>query len=89
MSLEHGPEVLYYLSDNLDEARKIVQSGSVRATLSLGELNAQFKGKQKQQVKVSKAPEPPETRLRGSTGKFAVSPDTDDLTAFEQSFFKK
>lgn len=89
MSLEHGPEVLYYLSDNLDEARKIVQSGTVRATLSLGELNAQFKGKQKQQVKVTKAPEPPEVRLRGSTGKFTVAPDTDDLTAFEQTFFSK
>lgn len=92
MSSEVGPEILYYLSNNIGEARKIVASGPSAATLALGRLEAKFiksdedKGNTK---KVSKAPEPPLNLSRGAQGKFTVRPDTDDLDAFEREFFKK
>lgn len=88
-SLEHGPEVLYYLANNLEEAEQFVQSGPLAATLALGEINAMFKGTtRKAEPKVSKAPPPPQVN-KGSKTRPAVSPDTDDLDAFSDMFFVK
>lgn len=88
-SLDHGPEVLYYFANNLEEARKFVQSGPLNATLALGEINAMFKGTtRKAEPKVSKAPPPPQVN-KGSKTRVAVTPDTDDLDAFSDMFFKK
>jgi hypothetical protein len=88
-SLDHGPEVLYYFANNLEEARKFVQSGPLNATLALGEINAMFKGTtRKAEPKVSKAPPPPQVN-KGSKTRVAVTPDTDDLDAFSDLFFKK
>jgi hypothetical protein len=87
-SLDHGPEVLYYFANNLDEARKFVQSGPLNATLALGEINAMFKGNTRKETKVSKAPPPPQVN-KGSKTRVAVTPDTDDLDAFSDLFFKK
>lgn len=88
-SLDHGPEVLYYFANNLDEAKKFVSLGPLAATLALGEYNAMFKGQSKKEPnKVSKAPPPPQVN-KGSKTRTAVSPDTDDLDAFSQIFFKK
>lgn len=89
MSMEHGPEVLYYLSDNVDEAQRIVASGPVAATIALGRLEAQFTGTTKQKVKVTEAPEPPQQVSRGASGKFEVPDDTDDLTAFAKKFYQR
>lgn len=95
MSMEYGPEIMYHLATNIGEAQKIVASGPAAAALALGRLEATI-GFQKEQkevkrnmTKVSKAPEPPAATVRGSGGKFAVSPDTDDLDAFEREFFKR
>jgi hypothetical protein len=94
MSLDNGPEVMHYLSQNIGEARKIVASGPNAATLAIGRLEAQIAfGKQREEKsntskKVSKAHEPPLKVTRGQGGKFAVSGDTDDLDAFEREFFK-
>jgi hypothetical protein len=94
MSMEHGPEVLYYLSNNLPEARKIVDSGAVKATIALGRLEAQFAAKAvkgppaEKKVKITKAKEPA-PQVRGTSGKFAVAPDTDDLDAFAKTFLRK
>lgn len=90
MSMDHGPEVLAYLSDNLDEAKRLVTSNDpVSAALKLGRLEAQFVKGQRKETRVSKAPEPPEVRARGTDGRFSIPADTDNLDDFEKLFFKK
>lgn len=87
-SLDHGPQVLYYFANNLEEAKKFVQMGPLNATLALGEINAMFKGSGKKETKVSKAPPPPQVN-KGSVARKSVTGDTDDLDAFSEMFFKK
>jgi hypothetical protein len=87
-SLDHGPEVLYYFANNLDEAEKFVRMGPLKATLVLGEINAMFKGQTRKEPKVSKAPPPPQLN-KGSNTRTTHRADTDDLDAFSQMFFKK
>jgi hypothetical protein len=93
MSCDNGPQMMYYLSQNIGEAQKIVASGPAAATLALGRLDAKFSKvnseEKRNTKKVSDAPKPPEARSRGSAGRFATAPDTDDLDAFEREFFKK
>lgn len=95
MGLDEGARVMDYLAQNIDEAQRIVASGPVAATLSLGRLEARLAknapAEEKRNKKhVSEAPPPPENleRTRGRGGKFAVAPDTEDLDAFEREFFK-
>lgn len=87
-SLDHGPEVLYYFANNLDEAQKFVKMGPLNATLALGEINAMFKGNTRKEAKVSKAPPPPQVN-KGSKTRVAVNADTDDLDAFSDLLFSK
>lgn len=87
-SLDHGPQVLYYFANNLEEAQKFVKMGPLNATLALGEINAMFKGSGKKETKVSKAPPPPQMN-KGSATRKVVTGDTDDLDAFSDMFFKK
>jgi len=93
MQSEHGTEILYYLSQNVDEAKEIVGSGATKATLALGRLEATLANKNKPSEtparKVTKAGAPPVKRSRGANGNYGISDDTDDLEAFEQKFFKK
>jgi len=93
MSMDYGTDVLYYLSNNLEEAQKIVQSGATKATMALGRLEDRFASaaqeKQKARPKVSKAPPPPPSN-KGSAAAIAEVPDdTTDLEAFSKKFFKK
>lgn len=88
MTLSNGPEVLYYLADNVDEARRIVNSDPVSATIALGRLDAMSTPTKTETKKVTEAPPPP-VHTRGSSGKFTVSPDTDDLEAFSEAYFPK
>lgn len=93
MSLDNGPEVMHYLSQNIGEAQKIVASGPAAATISIGRIDAKLafakEREEKRNKRVSQAHEPPPTINRGKGGKFAISGDTDDLDAFEREFFKK
>jgi hypothetical protein len=96
MSMDKGPDVLYYLSNNPEEAIKIVNSGAQKATLALGRIEAKFLEADAQKTlakpKLSKAPPPipANTRTRGTNGAFiSVAPDTDDLKSFEKEFFRK
>lgn len=98
MSLDYGPDVLDYLADHLDEARKIVAAGPTSATIALGRIEARFYAAAEAKEtsdsgkgKVGKSTEapPPPPRNKGSGGKQAVSPDTDDLEAFEKLYFAK
>jgi len=93
MSMDKGPDVLYYLSNHPDEAAAIVNSGAQKATLALGRLEARFSKSEQEapKPKTSKAPAPipRNAQARGTNGAFiAVEPDTDDLDAFSQEFFK-
>lgn len=91
MSCDFGPQIMYYLSQNIGEAQKIVASGPAAATLAIGRLDARFSKptqEEKRNTKVSSAPRPPAAITRGSGGRFAVNGDTDDLDAFEKVFFK-
>lgn len=94
MSSEFGPQIMHYLSQNIGEAQRIVASGPAAATLAIGRLEARFvisteQEEKKSNKKVSAALEPPETTTRGRGGRFTISPDTDDLDAFEKEYFKK
>ena len=95
MSMDMGPQVMYYLAQNIGEAQKIVASGPAAATLALGRIEARLeleaaKSEEKRNLKsVSKAPPPPNERARGAGARFTVRPDTDDLDAFEREFFKR
>lgn len=92
MGMDVGPEVLYYLANNVDEAQKIIAAGPVGATLALGRLEQKIQMSQakkaKQPARISAAPQPPVT-TRGTATRTAVSDDTDDLDAFEAKFFKR
>lgn len=94
MSCENGPAILYYLSQNLSEADRIVKSGAASATLAIGRLEALLERdapvkEKRNKTKVSDAPEPPKNRIRGSGARTTIKPDTDDLEAFERAFFNK
>lgn len=94
MDMDHGPDVLYYLGENLDEAANIMEKGPAKATLELGYLNGKFRNasqeKAKAKPKVSKAPKPPRTVNKGSNQSMPdVDLDTDDLDSFSGVLFKK
>lgn len=93
MSMDKGPDVLYYLSNNPAEAVTIVNSGAQRATLALGRIEAKFIEADAQKAaakpKLSKAPPPPPQTRGSAAGHLGVEPDTDDLDAFQKEFFKK
>lgn len=90
MSMDKGPDVLYYLANHPDEATAIVNSGAQKATLALGRIEARFLQSEQEapKPKVTKAPAPPSVQARGTNGAYvSVAPDTDDLNAFEKTFF--
>lgn len=92
MSMDKGPDVLYYLSNHPEEAVKIVNSGAQRATLALGRIEAKFLEADAEKLvakpKISKAPPPPSVQARGTNGAFvSIAPDTDNLEDFEAAFF--
>jgi len=94
MSLEYGPDVLYYLANNLDEADKSIKSGPTKAVISLGRIEAKFADvaaeKQLSKPRVSKAPVPPGHLNKGTSSvKPAIKGDEDDLDAFAAELFKK
>lgn len=92
MSLDHGPDVLYYLANNPEEAQELVRKGPTGATIALGRLEARFSddSKPENRPKKSKAPPPPAHRTKGSAQSMpSVSDDTDDLAAFQRKFYKK
>lgn len=93
---EYGAQILYHFGKNPKEAAEAVSKSPLEQARIIGRLEAQFaaeaKAKEdpakekKTDVKVSKAPVPPETRVRGSNGQFRVAPDTDDFAAFDAAY---
>jgi hypothetical protein len=91
MSLNNGPDVLYYLANNPTEAFNIINSGPINAAISFGRIDSRFEVAQEQKEarpRVSKAPPPPVTN-KGSAASLPISDDTDNLDAFEKKFFKR
>lgn len=90
MEMEHGPDVLYYLSNNLEEADRIVKMGAVGATIALGRIESRFdKAEEEKKIRVSKAPTPPPANKGSAIAVAEVPDDTDDLDAFSAKLFKK
>ncbi len=92
MTLDAGPDVLYYLATHLDEAERIVNSGATKATIALGRLEARFLAEAEEAEKAPKpssAPTPPPVLKGSSGGKVTIRPDTDDLEAFEKLLYSK
>ena len=95
MNMDKGPDVLYYLSNHPEEAAAIVNSGiAQKATFLgfLGRIESRFLQSEQDapKPKITKTPAPPVARTRGTAGAFVqVSPDTDDLDAFQSEFFRK
>jgi hypothetical protein len=92
MSMDYGPEVLYYLANNVSEARKIVAAGPMGATLALGKVEARIQSALSKPAAIpprrTQAPKPP-VSTRGNIGKTGVAPDTDNLDDFEKLLFKR
>jgi hypothetical protein len=91
MEMDAGPEVFYYLANNLDEAEEIVNAGPRKATMAFARIEAQLVGAKTKTaaVKTTNAPPPP-PQLKGSAiAKASVPLDTDDLDAFSKQLFKK
>lgn len=91
MAMDKGPDVLYYLASNLDEAQKIVNMGPTMATVALGRLESAFidaASGTPAKPKVSKASPPPPIN-KGTKGRVSVADDTDDLDAFAKKFYSK
>lgn len=93
MEMDYGPDVFYYLANNVDEARKIVDSGPKKAVMAFGRLETKFaiadEEKQKARPKVSKAPTPPPTNKGSAVAVAEVPDDTEDLDAFAKKLFNK
>jgi hypothetical protein len=93
MSMEYGPDVLYYLASNPDEAQAIVNAGPTKTAVALGRIEAKFAMADAEKTlarpKTSKAPTPPPANRGATAAKVEVAPDTDDLEAYSKAFFKK
>lgn len=87
---EEGARVAYHLAQHPDEARRIAGLNPLAQVRELGRLEAKLATPAApptpQPKTVSDAP-PPHPQARGLSGRFAPAPDTDDLDAFEKSFF--
>lgn len=91
MEMENGPDVFYYLANNVEEAQSIVNRGPKQATMELAKLEAQLAGKQQKETpkpKVTKAKTPPPQNKGSAPLKPRVAQDTDDLDAFSKELFR-
>lgn len=95
MALDNGPDVLYYLANNLEEADRIVKSGPMRATAAFGRIDSMFTDQvetpQTPKRKVSKAPTPPPANKGSSVAKGNIDPSSDgvDLDALARELAKR
>lgn len=90
-AIDNGPEVLYYLANNLDLADEIVRKGATQATIALGRISAQLEkdasgNTPPTRTKVTNAPPPPPTARGTSAPK---TKNLDDLDEFERAFFSR
>lgn len=88
MGLDNGDDVLYYLGENIDEAKAIANSGGIAAVVALGRLSARLEKSpvttEKPKVKTSKAPEPPPILNKGTSTSDTIRADTASLSEFKR-----
>jgi len=94
MSMDNGPEVLYYLANHPQEVDKIVASGPTGATLALGRLEARIQSALTKKAatptpRVTAVSPPPVTTRGNGPARSAIRPDTDNLNEFEELFYKR
>lgn len=85
---EQGADIAYHMATNPKEAaelNKLAQTDPMEAARRFGRLEARFEAQTEKPaaVRTTNAPEPPQHRARGGSGKFEVSGDTTDFPAFE------
>lgn len=93
MEMDSGPDVFYHLSNNLDEAQRIVDGGAKRATIELAKLEARLEAEKTASEapatpRVTKAkPAVPPQNKGSAVSKPKTPVDTDDLDAFAKELF--
>lgn len=83
---EYGAEILYALANNPSEANKVASLTPIQQARYVFQKDSELAARKN--VRTTKAPTPPGNPVKGASGRFEVSPDTDDLDAFEKVFFK-
>lgn len=93
MQMDFGVDVLHYLGNNIEEAKRIAASGPTKATIALGRLEARFADANSEKTitkpRISQTPAPPPSLNKGSTSSTDTPDDTEDLNAFEKKFYIK
>jgi hypothetical protein len=84
LNSELGPQVAYHLAQNPTEAARIARLSPPQAFLEIGRLEAKLTETPK--AKTATDAPAPTPQVRGSGGKFAVQPDTNDFAAFEKQY---
>lgn len=82
---EVGADVAYHLATHVDEAKALAGMHPLEQARAFGRLEARFLNREQGERKTTSAPPPPDNRVRGAGGKFAVSADTPDFAAFERA----
>jgi hypothetical protein len=82
---EHGAQIAYALATNKAEAARVASLSPFGQVQYVAQKNAEFGAKA--QVRLPKAGTPPAHQSRGSSGKFTIPVDTDDLAAFSKLYF--
>ncbi len=88
-----GPSVAYHLAKNPDDARRIAALPPISQVREIGRLEARFEAKAEEPApkptpKTATDAPPPTPQARGTAGRFAVDPATNDFAAFEQRLFQ-
>jgi len=83
---EHAAEIIYALASDPKEAARVASMTPTQQVRYVVSKEAELSDKP---ARVTKAPPPPGQSVRGSSGRYSVAADTDDLDAFEKEFFQK
>ena len=93
MEMDNGPDVFYYLANNVEEAQSIVAGGPKKATMAFARIESQLASKTSTpKQKVTKAKTPPPQNKGSSVSNSGVIKDLNEpggLTALERELFKK
>lgn len=76
-------DVVYHLAKNPKEAIRFQRLSPLRQAIEYGKLEAKYSAKDSGKGKTPGAPQPPQTKVRGASGKFSAAGDTTDFAAFE------
>lgn len=85
---EHGAEIAYALASDMAEAVKVSAMTPVQKAKYVFQKDMEIAAKKAGGRKPG-APPPASNLPRGSSGRFTIAGDTDDLDAFEKEFFAK